>query len=104
MKFPIRFFMLLLACFVAVPAHAERVTCPEGLKWTFEGYCMLEFDYKKMGACPQRSKMAKPIATGPLICFAQGTCPDKKEPNSQGICVDPADLPRMAKNPYRKPS
>lgn len=88
---------LLTVLTLAAPSYAERVTCPEGLKWVFEGYCKLDFDYKKMGSCPLRTKMAKPVATGELICFAPGTCPDKKEPNAQGICVDPEDLPRVAK-------
>lgn len=87
---------------LAAPSHAERVTCPEGLKWVFEGYCKLDFDYKKMGSCPLRSKMAKPVATGQLICFAPGTCPESREPNAQGVCVDPADLPRVAKAGAKK--
>ena len=79
--------MLMMA---GVTQAAERVVCPEGLKWTNEGFCKVELD-GKMNACPQRSKMAKPRVTGPLICRAKGDCPDGTNPNSDGYCVPPQE-------------
>jgi hypothetical protein len=70
---------------------ADRVVCPEGLKWTNEGYCKLELDVK-MSSCPQRSKMAKPRITGPLICRADGDCPSGTSPNSEGLCLTPKEM------------
>lgn len=90
----IRAWVCGLCLCVAFPAFAGKVVCPEGLKWVFEGYCKLDFDYKKMGSCPQGSKMAKPEVMGPLICYSKGLCPDSTKPNVKGFCVDPDELPK----------
>jgi hypothetical protein len=82
----------LVALITCAGAHAaERVVCPEGLKWTNEGFCKVELDVK-MTSCPQRSKMAKPRVTGPLICRAAGDCPAGTSPNSDGLCVTPEEM------------
>ena len=84
-----------LWAFVALihPAHADsvRVTCPEGLKWVFEGYCKKDFNVAKDNVCPQRSKKAQPNIPGPIICYAKGTCPEGMQPTAKGFCVKPGE-------------
>lgn len=75
----------------AAQAQAPRVTCPEGLKWVFEGYCKRDFDPIKDKACPQRSKKAQPNVTGPLICKAEGACPEGTKPSAKGFCLKPGE-------------
>ena len=74
-------------------AHADpvRVTCPEGLKWVFEGYCKKDFNVTKDNACPQRSKKAQPHIPGPIICYAKGVCPEDTQPTAKGFCVKPGE-------------
>ena len=84
-----------LWAFVALiqTAHADsvRVTCPEGLKWVFEGYCKKDFNVAKDNACPQRSKKAQPNIPGPIICYAKGVCPEGTQPTAKGFCVKPGE-------------
>ena len=75
----------------AAQADATRVTCPEGLKWVFEGYCKKDFNVAKDNACPQRSKKAQPHVPGPIICYAKGVCPEGTQPTAKGFCVKPGE-------------
>ena len=87
MKKSIYLITAALLYFGAVSAHAEaRVTCPQGLKWSSEGYCQIEFDKLKDPKCPSGSHLDQPSVTGPKICRSQGSCPDAGKPNSKGIC------------------
>ena len=81
----------LLGCALAAQAETTRVTCPEGLKWVFEGYCKKDFNVTKDNACPQRSKKAEPHIPGPIICYAKGICPEDTQPNAKGLCVKPGE-------------
>lgn len=74
-------------------AFAEKVSCPPGLHWTFEGYCMRHLD-KKGSACPPGTSLAKVNVTGPMICKGRWKCLSdiNKVPNAQGVCVDPEEV------------
>jgi hypothetical protein len=80
---------LVVGASFAASAHAELVECPQGLKWTFEGYCKKDINFMKESACPQRSKLGRASVTGPLICIAQGRCSADYVPNARGVCVEP---------------
>ena len=81
----------LLGWALAAQADAVRVTCPEGLKWVFEGYCKKDFNVAKDNACPQRSKKAQPHIPGPIVCYAKGTCPEGTQPSAKGFCLKPGE-------------
>ena len=74
-------------------ASAEKVLCPPGLSWTFEGYCMKVMD-SKTASCPPGTSLAKLNVTGPMICKGRWKCLSdiNKVPNAQGQCVDPAEV------------
>ena len=76
-------------------ASAELVECPEGLKWTFEGFCKKDINFMKESACPQRSKLGRTSVTSPLICVAQGRCSGDTVPNAKGVCVEPEAKKRV---------
>lgn len=80
--------VVLGTCFAGT-AHAELVECPQGLKWTFDGYCKKDIDFMKESACPQRSKLSRVSVTSSLICVAQGRCSGDNVPNAKGVCVEP---------------
>ena len=87
MKKSIHSIIATLLCIVTFAAYAEsRVTCPQGLKWSSEGYCQVEYDKLKEPKCPAGSHLDQPSVTGPKICRAQGSCPDAGKPNSKGLC------------------
>lgn len=76
-------------CLVALNAHARadmHVNCPQGLRWSSEGYCMLEFDRIKDLKCPAGSHLDQPSVTSLKICRAQGTCAEGAKPNDRGVC------------------
>lgn len=74
-------------------ASAEKVLCPPGLAWTFEGYCMKIMD-SKTASCPPGTSMAKVNVTGPMICKGRWKCLSdiNKVPNAKGQCVDPSEV------------
>lgn len=86
-------FVLSLTLLSSFNAFAEKVTCPPGLRWTFEGYCMRHLD-KKGSACPPGTSLAKVNVTGPMICKGRWKCLSdiNKVPNAQGVCVDPEEV------------
>jgi hypothetical protein len=92
------FFIRAIFCFSALlpwsfSASAEKVSCPPGLSWTFEGYCMKPID-SKGSACPPGTTLTKINVTGPMICKGRWKCLSDidKVPNSQGQCVDPSEV------------
>lgn len=87
-------WMLFWVCATAMAAQAEMVECPQGLKWTFEGFCKRDIDFMKEPTCPQRSKLSRASVTSPLICVAQGRCSGDNVPNAQGVCVEPEKKPK----------
>lgn len=74
-------------------ASAEKVSCPPGLSWTFEGYCMKTMDHKS-SSCPPGTSLAKVNVTGPMICKGRWKCLSdiNKVPNAQGQCIYPAEV------------
>ena len=71
-------FMRVVLCVVvsllwSFSASAEKVSCPPGLSWTFEGYCMKPVD-NKGSACPPGTTMTKVNVTGPMICKGRWKC------------------------------
>ena len=97
-------FMRVVLCVVvsllwSFSASAEKVSCPPGLSWTFEGYCMKPVD-NKGSACPPGTTMTKVNVTGPMICKGRWKCLSdiNKVPNANGHCVDPGEakaIPRQ---------
>ena len=95
------FLSICILSMLSLGAHAEKVSCPPGLSWTFEGYCVKPLD-SKSGACPAGTTLARINVTGPLVCKGRWKCLSdiNKVPNSQGICVDPEEskpIPRQYK-------
>ena len=92
-------FVLSASLLWSVNASAEKVSCPPGLSWTFEGYCMRPLD-KKGSACPPGTSLTKVNVTGPMICKGRWKCLSdiSKVPNAKGECVDPEEakpIPRQ---------
>lgn len=78
---------LLFVCLWASVAAAEtRVFCPEGLKWSSEGECRVEFDRLPKPLCPRGSHLSQPSVTGPKYCVTGGGCPPNYKPDRGGIC------------------
>jgi hypothetical protein len=86
-------FIVSIALLFSLNAKAEKVTCPPGLSWTFEGQCMRPLD-SKGSSCPPGTTLAKLHATGPLVCKGRWKCLSdiNKVPNANGICVDPEEV------------
>ena len=97
MNFKLTRWMLCFFLMSSSSVYAQRVTCPQGLKWVFDGYCKKEFDSIRDGTCPQRSKLHRISVTSDLICRAEGQCPDGTVANASGICQEPE-----VKKTYRK--
>jgi hypothetical protein len=84
-RIPTLWLVLMLASAGAV--HAEtRVFCPEGLKWSSEGECRVEFDRLPKPLCPRGSHLSQPSVTGPKYCVTGGGCPPNYKPDRGGIC------------------
>jgi len=102
------FFIRVILC-VAVSllfifsASAEKVSCPPGLAWTFEGYCMKTMDHKS-SSCPPGTSLAKVNVTGPMICKGRWKCLSdiNKVPNAQGQCVDPSEVKNIPRQYTQK--
>jgi hypothetical protein len=83
-----KWWLMVMVLAMSVAAASEvRVTCPQELQWTTEGYCKLDFDKLKTAACPRGSHLAQPSVTGPRICMSKGSCPDGLQPSNRGVCV-----------------
>lgn len=85
-------------------AYAEKVSCPTGLQWTFEGYCIKNFDQKKDKTCPQGSEITKMNVTGPLVCKGPARCLSDSRliPNAQGLCVEPPEAKAISRQYSKK--
>ena len=72
---------------------AEKVSCPPGLSWTFEGYCMRPLD-SKGSPCPPGTTLTKLNVTGSMVCKGRWKCLSdiNKVPNVNGQCVDPEEV------------
>jgi hypothetical protein len=81
--------LILLLAVVAWQAWGSevKVTCPQSLEWSSEGYCKLDFDKLKTPTCPRGSHLDQPSVTGPRICTSKGSCPDGLQTSKRGICV-----------------
>jgi hypothetical protein len=98
------FFKRVILCVAAslllsFNAFAEKVLCPPGLSWTFEGYCMRPLD-SKGSACPPGTTLTKVNVTGPMVCKGRWKCLSdlNKVANANGMCVDPEEakpIPRQ---------
>jgi hypothetical protein len=86
-------FIVTISLLFSLNVKAEKVTCPPGLSWTFEGQCMRPLD-SKGSSCPPGTTLAKLHATGPLVCKGRWKCLSdiNKVPNANGICVDPEEV------------
>jgi hypothetical protein len=93
MFFDRSFLAIFVLTMLSLAAHAEKVSCPPGLSWTFEGYCVKPLD-SKSGACPAGTTLARINVTGPLVCKGRWKCllDINQVPNFQGQCVDPTEV------------
>jgi len=88
-------FFTAMAC-ASFSTLAERVECPMGTQWKFEGYCSKEIDPGKADKCPQGSKMTRKYVTGPMLCVADGKCSGSRVPSAVGVCNDPPEIKKPA--------
>jgi hypothetical protein len=93
MKKPLLFFVNTFFLFYCGGALAEKVSCPAGTSWTFEGHCVRYLN-GKADKCEPGTTLKKLSATGPLLCEGRGRClsDSSKVPNAKGVCVDPEEV------------
>jgi len=88
MKSLLKKIALLALCVIPHWALAQpQVNCPQGLRWSSEGYCQTEFDKQKDLKCPTGSHLDQPSITGPKICVTKGSCSNGGKPNFKGVCL-----------------
>jgi hypothetical protein len=85
-------FFITFLCLSSLHASAEKVSCPTGTSWTFEGHCVRPLGGKG-DSCAPGTTLTRLHATGQLVCKGRWKCLSdiNKVPNANGICVDPEE-------------